>query len=104
MIEKIYLDLFYLRPDALRALEDNDVKRVLRRYVNIVKNEIPAKFLLLKSLEVEIPKDESLEELWKLHDSLMKEFKESEIQKTKFYETNLLTLKKLISKEIVKKC
>jgi putative pyruvate formate lyase activating enzyme len=96
--------LLRIRPDSVYALEDREIKSVLRRYVMVVKNKLPAKFLLLKSFEVEIPKDASLKELWKLHDDLMKEFNESEIQKTKFYKTNLLTLKKLIANEIVKEC
>ena len=97
-------ELLFLRPDAVYALEDEDVKRILRRYVEIVNNKLPAKFLLLKTFEVEIPKDASLKELWKLHDSLMKEFKENEILKLKFYKTNLLTLKKVIANEIIKEC
>jgi len=76
----------------------------LKRYINVVKISFLQNFLLLKSFEVEIPKDASLKELWKLHDNLMKEFKESEMQKPKFYKTNLLTLKKLIANEIVKEC
>jgi len=105
MDKKIKLsELLFSRPDAVYALKDEDIKRVLKRYVEIVNNKLPAKFLLLKSFEVEIPKDASLKELWKLHDNLIKEVKESEMQKLKFYKTNLLTLKKLIANEIVKEC
>jgi putative pyruvate formate lyase activating enzyme len=105
MDEKIkFSELLFSRPDAVYALEDEDVKRILKRYVNVVNNKLPAKFLLLKSLEVEIPKDASIENLWKLHDSLMKEFKEKEENNVKFFKTNLLTLKKIIANEIVKKC
>jgi putative pyruvate formate lyase activating enzyme len=96
--------LLRIRPDSVYALEDKEIRSVLRRYVNVVENKLLAKFLLLKSFEVEIPKDASLNELWKFHDDLMKEFNESEIQKTKFYKTNLLTLKKLIANKIVKEC
>jgi putative pyruvate formate lyase activating enzyme len=105
MDEKIkFSELLFSRPDAVYTLEDEDVKRVLKRYVNVVNNKLPTKFLLLKSFEVEIPKDVSLEELWKLHDSLMKEFKEKEQSNGKFFKTNLLTLKRIIASQIVKKC
>jgi len=96
--------LFGTRPDSVYALEDREIKSVLKRYVNVVENKLPAKFLLLKSFEVEIPKGASLEELWKLHDDLIKEFNESEIQKIKFYKSNLLTLKKIIASKIIKEC
>jgi putative pyruvate formate lyase activating enzyme len=105
MNKKIKLsELLFSRPDAVYALKDEDVKRVLKRYVEIVNNKLLAKFLLLKSFEVEIPKDASLKELWKLHDNLIKEFKETETKRIKFYKTNLLTLKKLIANEVVKEC
>jgi putative pyruvate formate lyase activating enzyme len=104
-MDKIKLsELLLLRPDAVYALEDEDVKRILKKYVEIVNNRVPAKFLLLKTFEVEIPKDASLKELWKLHDGLMKEFKENETSKLKFYKTNLLTLKKFIANKIIKEC
>jgi len=96
--------LLRIRPDSVYALEDEEVKTVLKRYVDIANNRAFAKFLLLKSFEVEIQKDFSLEDILKLHDDLMKEFKENEPKKVKPYKTNLLTLKKIIAKEIVKKC
>jgi putative pyruvate formate lyase activating enzyme len=102
MINNNYL--LRIRPDSIYALEDKKIKSVLKKYVDIVNNRAFAKFLLLKSFEVEIRKDSSLEDLWKLHDNLMKEFKENEIKKIKLYKTNLLTLKKIIAKETVKKC
>jgi putative pyruvate formate lyase activating enzyme len=104
MVEKINPELLYLRPDAIYAFEDENVKKVLKRYINVVNNKLPANFLLLKSFEVEIPKSASLEELWKLHDNLIKEFKEGKTERMRFYKTNLLTLKKLIANEIVKEC
>jgi putative pyruvate formate lyase activating enzyme len=105
MSEKINHNyLFGIRPDSVYALEDKEIKSVLRRYADVVENKLPAKFLLLKSLEVEIPKDTSLKDLWRLHDDLMKEFKDIEIQEPKFYKTNLLALKKLIANKIVKEC
>jgi len=97
-------ELLFLRPDAVYALEDEDVKRVLKKYVEIVNNRLLAKFLLLKTFDVEIPKNASLKELWKLHDGLIKEVKEKETSQLKFYKTNLLTLKKFIANEIIKEC
>ncbi len=99
-----YFDLLRIRPDSLHVLEDEEVKGVLERYIEIVNNKTFANFFLLRSFEVEIPKDANLNELLSLHDDLIKDFKENESKKLKFYKTNLLTLKKIIASEILKEC
>jgi len=105
MVERINsIEILYLRPDAIYAFEDEEIKRVLKRYIEIVNNRAFARFFLLKSLEVEIPKDANLDELLRLHDELIKEVRKNESKKLKFYKTNLLTLKKIIANEIVKEC
>jgi len=106
MDEKINSNyLLRIRPDSVYALEDEEIKSVLKRYIDVVNNRAPAKFFLLKSIEVEIPKNFSLEELLELHDELMKEIKEIKSQKKlKFYKINLLTLKRIIANEVVKGC
>jgi len=96
--------LLRIRPDSVYALEDEEIRGVLKNYVNVVSNKAIAKFLLLKCFDVEIKGDLSLEELWKLHDNLMKEFNKTEIKRVKIYKTNLLTLKRVIANEIVKEC
>jgi len=104
MEEIINLDVMYLRPDAVYALEDEEIRRILKRYVSVVHNRSAAKFLILKSFGVEIRKDSTLDELLELHNSLLKEVKWDENVKLRFRKTNLLTLKKIIANEIVKSC
>ena len=99
--------MWYLyRPDALVALDDEGVKRALGRYVDIVRGKRIAKFLILKTIEVDFNRDENLEELWKIHDSYMKKFRDEvrkidennvKLNELEFKENNLLKLKREIA-------
>jgi putative pyruvate formate lyase activating enzyme len=41
----------FFRPDSLRAFEDEGVKRALGRYIEVVRDSKPAKFLISKSVK-----------------------------------------------------
>jgi len=62
------------RPDAAAALEDQRVRRSLPRYVDVVKNEKLAKFVIAKSMEVDYAQDSSSDELWRIHGEAMREY------------------------------
>ncbi len=63
-------EYFYVRPDALSVWADPVVRERLSWYYSVMKNEKPAKFIIAKSIEVDVdPYDKtvSLEELWEKH-------------------------------------
>ncbi len=97
-----------LRPDAAVAFEDPGIKKALPRYIEVVKNRLPAKFLILKSIPIEPEAD-----LWKAHSEGMKEYRRrlKEVdrehippEKIEHVDNNLLELKLKISKEMLKSC
>ncbi len=106
--------VWYLyRPDALVALEDDGVKKALTRYVDIVRGKRIAKFLILKTIEADFNEEEDLKELWKIHDHLMKKFRDEveridrnniELKELDFKEKNLLKLKRIIAYKILESC
>jgi putative pyruvate formate lyase activating enzyme len=66
------------RPDAAAALEDQKVRRSLPRYIDVVKNKKPAKFVMAKSMEVDYDPDASTEELWRIHGETVREYSDYE--------------------------
>jgi len=106
-------ELYLLRPDAVKALDDPGVKKALHRYVKIVHEELPAKFLIAKRISVEFDSEMNEKELWKIHDKTMKKFREietkidsgkiklEEIQKP---EKSLLDLKCTLADKIMTHC
>jgi putative pyruvate formate lyase activating enzyme len=62
------------RPDAAAALEDQRVRRSLPRYIDVVKNEKLAKFVMAKSMEVDYAQEASSDELWSVHGEALKEY------------------------------
>jgi putative pyruvate formate lyase activating enzyme len=102
---------YFIRPDAVSALEDPKVIEALPRYVDIVKNKKLAKFRICRLIPVEISGDESIEELWNIHKKLMNEYikleKELDEGKTIPSETpkfSLLHLKSTIAQRIMRSC
>lgn len=67
-------ELFFTRPDAATALEDEMVQKILPRYVKVVNDELPANFQILKKAELKLTKNLNDQQLWKIHDKLMKTF------------------------------
>lgn len=104
-----------IRPDAINALEDPLVKKILPRYVKVVKNELPAKFQIVKRVawDVQNIKKLPVKKLWRVHDKLMKRFYvikknidegKLNINDLKVPKASLLDLKILLVKEIMKSC
>jgi uncharacterized Fe-S radical SAM superfamily protein PflX len=63
---------YFIRPDALLALEDPLVRKSLPRYVKIVKDELLAKFQIAKRIAFDFDKDLSEKQLWLEREKLMK--------------------------------
>lgn len=69
-------EIFTLRPDAFWIWNNEEVKERLSWYYQVMTNNKPAKFIIAKYIESPInPYEiEDQRELWKIHDSLEKEF------------------------------
>jgi len=103
-------ELYLLRPDAVNALDDPLVKRILPRYVKVAKDETIANFQLAKRIEFKQTK-KSGTDLWKIHAELMKKFYEtmnkvdmSQLKLKNVKKPSLLDLKIKLTEEIMKSC
>ncbi len=106
--------MFWLiRPDAYKALEDKGVKKALSRYVDVVENRRYAKFIICKKIEANFEKDMNINDLWKIHDEKINEFKKlqkdadkgvKKISEIDDPESSLLDLKIEIARKMLKKC
>jgi putative pyruvate formate lyase activating enzyme len=67
-----------LRPDAVAVLNDKVARRCLGRYFAVMHDEKPAKFIVAKKISAEFSEKDSVEELWKIHAVLTKEFYKTE--------------------------
>jgi len=103
------LEGYILRPDAIKALDNDKIKRILPRYIKVVNGQAIAKFQLAKKIEFKPTKNN----LWKLHEKLMKKFYETkekidngqlkldDIKKPKY---SLLDLKIELTGQIMTSC
>jgi putative pyruvate formate lyase activating enzyme len=48
----------------------------LSRYLDVMRDRLPSRFLISRSISVDLNRDSSLNELWELHDETMKSFRE----------------------------
>ncbi|MEM1696216.1 MAG: radical SAM protein, partial [Desulfurococcaceae archaeon] len=73
-----FITLLHVRPDAITVWNDPEVRQRLSHYYRVMKNEIPAKFLVVKKVGVDVnpySQDLTLEELWGIHDKASTEFR-----------------------------
>lgn len=73
-----FITLLHVRPDAITVWNYPEVKERLSHYYSVMKNEKPAKFLVVKKVSINIDpysNDASLEELWIVHRKASEEFK-----------------------------
>jgi len=110
-VEKVMWSL--LRPDAIKVWDNEEVRRRLYHYYNVMKGKRPAKYLIAKKIQAVFTGNESLNKLWKLHDELSLTFKETynkiikgklNLSELKNPEKNFLDLKIEIVKRLVSKC
>ena len=104
-------ELYLLRPNAIKALDDPNIKRILPRYVKMVSDQVIANFQLAKRIDFKQTKKSSIDDLWKVHAKLMKKFYETRerVDKGKLKLKNLkkpslLDLKIKLTEEIMKSC
>lgn len=72
-----FITLLSARPDALTVWSDPSVKERLSHYYSVMKNEKSARFIVARSIPVDInpySSEISTEELWKIHDKIQAEF------------------------------
>ncbi len=102
------------RPDAVLVWRNDEVVKRLKWYRSVMLNKTPAKFMILKSIPVDVELDEaSDEELWKHNDELHREALElsneyfdkgASVDKLKIVEPSFLDLKINLAYRILKKC
>ncbi|MFQ6095842.1 MAG: radical SAM protein [Candidatus Bathyarchaeia archaeon] len=63
-----------LRTDAIAVLKDKKARASLARYFAVMQDERPANFLIAKKLPAEFDEEDSLSDLWRIHDGLTEEF------------------------------
>jgi len=104
-------ELYLLRSDAVKALEDPMIKKILPRYVKVVRNQAIANFQLAKRIEFKQTKKSSVADLWKAHSKLMKRFYETrnkvdngKLKLKDLKKPSLLDLKIKLTEEIMKSC
>jgi len=104
-------ELYLLRPDAVKSLENPMVKTILPRYVKVVKDKAIANFQLAKRIEFKQTKKSGIDTLWKIHSKLMKKFYETRDKVDKgrlklknIKKPSLLDLKIKLTEEIMKSC
>jgi putative pyruvate formate lyase activating enzyme len=96
---------WFMRPDAVHALEDPGVKRTLRRYVAVSKDKEYAKFLIAKTIPADIDFGAGDEELWETHSEYVRKFKKKlGIKEIEFVTPSLLDLKIELADRILEKC
>jgi putative pyruvate formate lyase activating enzyme len=104
-------ELFVLRPDAAKVLDDPMIKRILPRYVKVATDQSLANFQLAKSVEFEQTKRMGIDDLWKIHTELIEKLYEARHQldggklKLKYTKKpSLLDLKIKLTEELMKSC
>ncbi|MCS7106741.1 MAG: radical SAM protein [Acidilobaceae archaeon] len=105
--------VYRYRPDALWALKNSELRERLSWYYSVLFNEAPAKYLIAKRIKSPVDPYEpqvSLEELWKVHDSLSAIFKEewkriaNGAPLGEVVRPNYLDVKVAIAKRMMKRC
>ncbi|MEN2974460.1 MAG: radical SAM protein [Candidatus Caldarchaeales archaeon] len=106
--------MLLFRPDAVMVWRNDEVRKRLRWYRSVMLNNTPAKFMILKTIPVDIDLDKaSVDELWRLNDELhvdssrlFEEYfeKGSRGIETRFTEPSFLDLKIELARRMLKSC
>jgi putative pyruvate formate lyase activating enzyme len=103
----------FLRSDASAVLSNERAWASLSRYFAVMQNEKPAKFMIAKRVPADFRESDSLEELWRKHAGLSREFydfqKEIDTEQKNLHEMRLpqksyLDLKIEIANRILSRC
>ena len=102
-----------LRPDAIAVLRDEKAQQVLSRYFAVMENSLPARFHICARVEIKTTSDSSETELWKKHESGLRELnrlqkrvdeKKMKIEDLPKPEFSLLDLKIELANKILRSC
>ncbi|MEM3555476.1 MAG: radical SAM protein [Candidatus Micrarchaeia archaeon] len=87
----------------MSVFEDAGIQKALGRYVEVMRDEKPARFMLCKSIPARI--SDNYKECWEEHERLIKKFPSLLNQpKQKEVHPNLLELKQRIAEKMLEKC
>jgi putative pyruvate formate lyase activating enzyme len=101
------------RPDAKTVFTDKKARASLKRYLDVMEDDKPAKFLIAKKLATNFNKNDSLTKLWTLHEQLTEEFyhleqkidlRQKRLEELEAPEKSFLDLKLEIANHILKNC
>jgi len=102
-----------IRRDAVSVLEDKNARESLKRYFDVMQGDKPAKFLIAKKIPADFDEDDSLRDLWDLHEDLLDEFTDlqqeidTRVKRLDDLETpekSFLDLKERIATRILESC
>jgi putative pyruvate formate lyase activating enzyme len=99
---------FLIHTRTTSGRDDPGLRKAMGRYLDVTKDRRYAKFLIAKTIPVEIP--ESEEKLWKVHESKMKEFRkklkahDKVKKKLIFARKSLVDIKLELAKRMLTKC
>lgn len=68
----------FIRPDSIAVLSDEKCRKSLSRYFDVFQEKKHAKFQIARKLPAKFEKNDSTEDLWRIHDQLTKDFVELE--------------------------
>ncbi|MEM0359546.1 MAG: radical SAM protein [Candidatus Hadarchaeales archaeon] len=102
-----------LRPDAFTVLGNERAKKSFARYFRVLRGEVPPRFQICKRIPASFEPSWETEELWKIHDLSLREFKKTlelvdkgkmkldELEKPK---SSLLDLKIELARRLLSSC
>lgn len=99
--------MWLIRTDILTAFENEEIRSSIPRYISVVKDKLPALFLLASRFPVNRPSGS--DDLWEIHDEAMREFWDfvdmfDKIELPKRPPYSLLDLKTEISRQMLRAC
>jgi putative pyruvate formate lyase activating enzyme len=97
----------FVRPDAIKVLDDNKARSSLERYFEILEGKRAPKATFCKSIEIDVSLNESDEILWREHDRAIEALRELEHKapgKASRGKASLLDLKIELASRIFRKC
>ncbi|MCD6563658.1 MAG: radical SAM protein [Thermoproteales archaeon] len=107
------IDWRFIRPDSIFVWNNRKVRERLYHYYNVMKDNIPAKYLIVKRFPVDFSEEMDDCELWDLHSKKHKEFEKyykDIVNDGSFYHSlpipkkSFLDLKIFLIKKVVEKC
>jgi uncharacterized Fe-S radical SAM superfamily protein PflX len=88
-------------------VDDENAKKALERYFDIIERKRQPKARLCKTIKVEFSLDDSIETLWEKHDSAIESFRRIVVKDIKNFSSSgssLLDLKVSLANRILVRC